>query len=79
MVFDLDKEESAGTRKYFNIIGLIYEAAIEGKVIILDELDARLHTLLSYSLIKMFNSFLLLIKTSTSSICESFNNCCSTP
>jgi len=54
--FNLDKEESDGTKKYFNIIGVMYDAIINNKIIIVDELNARLHTLLSLSIIQMFNS-----------------------
>lgn len=54
--FNLDKEESEGTKKFFNIIGLIYDAVINNKIIVIDELDARLHSLLSLNILQMFNS-----------------------
>lgn len=54
--FILDNHESEGTKKYFNIIGLIITAIKEGRVVVMDEFDARLHTLLSKAILKLFNS-----------------------
>jgi AAA15 family ATPase/GTPase len=54
--FLLDSDESEGTKKYFNIIGLIVLAILENRLVIIDEFDARLHTLLSKAIIKLFNS-----------------------
>lgn len=55
-VFNLDKDESEGTKKFFSIIGLIYESIINDKIVIIDELDARFHTLLTLSIVQIFNS-----------------------
>lgn len=52
----LDKSESEGTRKYFNLIGLLITALLEGRLVVIDEFDARLHTLLSKAIIRLFNS-----------------------
>lgn len=41
--FDLLKQESAGSRKFIGMLGLICEAIIEGRVMWIDELDAQLH------------------------------------
>ncbi len=54
--FLLDKDESEGTQKYFSLIGLILMSIYEGNLVIIDEFDARLHTLLSRAIIKLFNS-----------------------
>lgn len=54
--FLLDKSESEGTKKYFNLVGLFIKALLEGRLIVMDEFDARLHTLLSKAIIKLFNS-----------------------
>lgn len=54
--FLLDRDESEGTKKYFNLIGLIVVAILENRLVIIDEFDARLHTLLSKAIIKLFNS-----------------------
>lgn len=51
--FDLN-EESEGTQKFFGILGPWIEALINGKTLIVDELDIRLHTLLVKALVQMF-------------------------
>ena len=47
--------QSKGTQKLFNIFGLWIDAIENGKIIIVDELDSRLHTLLAIELIKFFH------------------------
>lgn len=54
--FAFDKTESEGTKKYFNLIGLFLKAIAENRLVIIDEFDARLHTLLSKAILKLFNS-----------------------
>lgn len=54
--FYLDTHESEGTRKYFNILGPIIYALYNNKVVIIDEFDARLHSLLTKAILKLFNS-----------------------
>ncbi|MBY8963275.1 AAA family ATPase [Flavobacterium sp. D11R37] len=54
--FVFDRAESDGTKKYFNIIGILITAILEGRIVIIDEFDARLHSLLSKAIIKLFNS-----------------------
>ncbi|MCB1423026.1 MAG: ATP-binding protein [Nitratireductor sp.] len=51
--FDL-KDESEGTQKLFALAGPIFEILENGKVLIVDELDRSLHTLLCRQLIWMF-------------------------
>ena len=48
--------ESAGTRKLFEIAGPIISAINNGSVVLIDELDARLHPSLVRHLVMMFNS-----------------------
>jgi len=48
--------QSKGTQKLFNIFGLWIDALENDKVLIIDELDSRLHTLLTIELIKFFHS-----------------------
>ena len=55
-VFDLDTHESEGTKKLFALAGPILKILKEGKTLIIDELDARLHPLLTESIIRLFNS-----------------------
>jgi len=52
--FNLDKNESKGTVKYFRMLGPVLDTLKEGKVLIIDELDSSLHPLLSTKLIEMF-------------------------
>ena len=54
--FLLDDQESEGTKKYFNLIGVFIKAIAEDRVVVIDEFDARLHTLLTKSILKLFNS-----------------------
>jgi uncharacterized protein len=54
--FELNKNESAGTQKLFNISGLLINILQTGEILIVDELDARLHPLISCAIVKLFNS-----------------------
>lgn len=48
--------QSKGTQKLFNIFGLLVDTIENGKTLIVDELDSRLHTLLTMELINFFHS-----------------------
>ncbi len=54
--FDLEKNESEGTKKFLSMAGPLISTLLEGKTLIVDELDARLHPLLSRAIVKMFNN-----------------------
>ena len=54
--FDFDKEESDGSKKIFALIGPILDALRHGLVLVIDEIDARLHPSLCDVLISLFNS-----------------------
>lgn len=54
--FNMFANESLGTRKYFSLAGPIIDTLLSGKTLIIDEFDARLHPILSKSIIKLFNS-----------------------
>jgi AAA15 family ATPase/GTPase len=54
--FDLETFESEGTRKIFALAGYLVAALKEGSSLIVDELDARLHPLISQAIVKLFNS-----------------------
>jgi len=56
VVFDLNKEESKGTRKFFKISAAILNTLRDGKILIIDELDASLHPMLTRHLIKLFHN-----------------------
>lgn len=52
--FDLSRDESAGTAKAFELAGPIVEALANGDVVVIDELDAHLHTLLAKQIVELF-------------------------
>jgi hypothetical protein len=54
--FDLSFHESEGTQKIFAISGPLVDCLQEGKTLIIDEFDARLHPLISYAIVELFNS-----------------------
>jgi AAA15 family ATPase/GTPase len=54
--FELDEEESRGTQKFFKMSAPILNTLREGKVLIIDELDASLHPMLTKHLIKLFHN-----------------------
>ncbi|KAA2238832.1 ATP-binding protein [Chitinophaga agrisoli] len=56
IAFDMAVHESEGTQKFYNIIGVILYAVKNGRVVVIDELDARLHTLLTKAIIRVFNA-----------------------
>lgn len=51
----LDGGESAGTQKYFYLMGPLHDTLKHGKVLVIDELDARLHPKLTLNIIRMFH------------------------
>lgn len=48
--------ESKGTQKLFGLLGPWFDTLENGKILIVDELDSRLHTKLTTELIKIFQS-----------------------
>jgi len=52
--FDFE-EESEGTKRLFSLIGPWIDSLNNGRVLIVDELDTKLHHLLNVFLIKLFN------------------------
>lgn len=54
--FDLVTQESSGTNKIFDLAGYFMAGLLLGKSIIIDELDAKLHPLLTMSIVRLFNS-----------------------
>ena len=54
--FDMRNQESAGTNKVFNISGPVFDVLQDGGVLVIDELDASLHPLLTLAITKLFNS-----------------------
>lgn len=54
--FDLGKEESEGTKKFFAISGPFLDSLKNGYVLVVDELDTKLHPILIKFLVSLFNS-----------------------
>jgi len=48
--------ESKGTQKLFSLLGPWFDTLEKGKILIVDELDSRLHTKLTAELLKIFHS-----------------------
>ena len=55
--FDFEKQESEGTKKFINLLGPWYDTLKNGKVLVVDELDSRLHTQLTKNLIELFHKY----------------------
>jgi len=53
--FEMDGQESEGTRRLFALAGPLSTALTEGRVLIVDEFDARLHPLLTRRMLQLFN------------------------
>ena len=53
--FDFAKMESSGTRKLFDLAGPIFNTLNLGTVLVVDELDAKMHPLISQELLTLFN------------------------
>lgn len=54
--FDLLKQESAGTNKLYDMAGNLTFGLKLGTLTVIDELDAKLHPLLTMAIVKLFNS-----------------------
>jgi AAA15 family ATPase/GTPase len=54
--FDMEDNESEGTQKFFALLGPVLDTLETGSVLMVDELEARLHPLLTRELVKLFNS-----------------------
>ena len=51
-----ERNESEGTKKIIALSGPIFDTLLEGKILIVDELDAKLHPLITMQIIKLFNT-----------------------
>ncbi|MDR1610659.1 MAG: ATP-binding protein, partial [Candidatus Symbiothrix sp.] len=51
-----DENESEGTRKIIDLSGPLFDTLLKGKILIVDELDAKLHPLITMHIIKQFNN-----------------------
>ncbi len=53
---DFEGDESAGTQKFFNFAGPILLALKTGLVVVVDELEAKLHPILTQTIVRLFLS-----------------------
>jgi len=51
----LEFHESEGTRKIFALSGTLVDVLAEGSILVIDELDAKLHPLITRSIIELFH------------------------
>ncbi|MBE9116947.1 ATP-binding protein [Lusitaniella coriacea LEGE 07157] len=56
VIFDFDGYESDGTKKLFSLAGVLLESLTRGLILVIDELDARLHPFITWEIIDLFNS-----------------------
>lgn len=54
-IFDID-DESEGTKKLIELSGPIFDTLSEGKILWVDELDAKMHPLISQHIVELFNN-----------------------
>ena len=54
--FDLRQRESSGTNKVIDISGPIFDTLLGGGILVIDELDAKLHPLMTAAITNLFNS-----------------------
>jgi AAA15 family ATPase/GTPase len=54
-LFELDQNESDGTRKAFFFAGPLLDTLEKGTILIVDELDARFHPMITCSIIQLFH------------------------
>jgi uncharacterized protein len=55
-LFELSEHESEGTQKLFAMAGPLLDTLRDGDVLVVDELDARLHPLMTWEIISLFNN-----------------------
>jgi hypothetical protein len=55
-LFSLEEQESEGTKKVFALGRPLFDTLSHGKVLVIDEFDAKLHPLISRAIVDLFNS-----------------------
>lgn len=54
--FDFEADDSQGTQRFFGMAGQLLVALVTGSLVVVDELDASMHPLLTRRLLEMFQS-----------------------
>ena len=55
-VFSIENNESEGTQKITELLGVIFLTLWSGRLLVIDELDAKLHPLLTRAIIQLFTN-----------------------
>lgn len=53
--FDMEEQESHGAQKIFNLAGPLVDTLENGKVLVIDEMEVRLHPSITQAIIELFN------------------------
>ncbi|RLD61065.1 MAG: ATP-binding protein, partial [Bacteroidetes bacterium] len=56
VLLDKDENESEGTNKIMDLSGPIFDTLISGRLLVIDELDAKLHPLITIHIVNLFNN-----------------------
>ena len=54
--FDVRRQESSGTNKIIDLSGSIFDTLTDGGILAIDKLDAKLHPLLTLSIVRLFQN-----------------------
>ena len=55
-IFSIEDNESEGTQKVIDLLGVLFSVLAEGRLLVIDELDAKLHPLLTRAIIQLFTN-----------------------
>ncbi|EKF55237.1 abortive infection protein [Galbibacter marinus] len=55
VAFDFEREESQGTKKLIYLLGAVYDTLMFGKILVIDEIDSKLHPNLTKKLLELFH------------------------
>lgn len=53
--FNIESKESAGTNKLIDLLAPLFRSLVLGRILIIDELDAKLHPLMTREIVNLFN------------------------
>ncbi|RLD58686.1 MAG: ATP-binding protein, partial [Bacteroidetes bacterium] len=55
VLLDKNENESEGTNKIMDLSGPIFDTLISGRLLVIDELDSKLHPLITIHIVNLFN------------------------
>lgn len=56
VTMDFEEEESEGTRKFFALIGPVLDCLNKGSILVADEMESKMHPLLTRMIVRLFHS-----------------------